>query len=133
MNVSVEQGSIAVNDVSVIRQDRGLLVLEVDCHSKYPEILGYYCAEHPSGTEVLIYPGEHTLWKRDTEQPTVIRLPEHVKGWDIQATAARYTVRIVCWKPGKAHQIWRSKEEWRTTHHSDKRDDYTVVDEASYE
>lgn len=103
----VEQGQIIVEDVSVVYNRRNLLVAEVDCHSKYPEIAAY------GGNEVMLMAGEYTL-KCDREALfTRIVLPARVVGWRVNAYAGRYTVTITAFPEPKRRpvSVWQRKEE----------------------
>jgi len=113
VEVGVVQGVIAINSVGVVRKDRGLLVVEADCHSKYPEIAGY------AGPTIYVGASEHTLKKRDTITHSAIVLPDYTKGWEVMAEASRYTIRIVAWKPGWFTPVWESEEHWVTDYYDD--------------
>lgn len=107
-HVTVEQGSVLVNDIWVVASRPRLFAIEADCHTKYAEVLAY------AGAEVMFYASERTLKAGDTDKPTVITLPPRMAGWRITADASRYTLTITAFKPRhrrRYRDIWRSPVE----------------------
>jgi hypothetical protein len=105
-DIAVSNGTFVINDVDVVRSTGNLLVLECDCRSKYPDSFAY------SGTEVLVFPGEHTLHPDETSsEATVIRLPRRCEDWVVVATGARYTIRIVAY----SHSRRFRRRAWQRT------------------
>ncbi len=98
-SVTVEMGQILVADIAIVRSTKDLMIVEADLHSKYVAV-GWYGGSPEGGVSVGLVKGEYTL-KADpgTVVGTVITLPAHTRGWDVEAFASRYTVRIIAWKP----------------------------------
>lgn len=120
-SVTVTQGQILVNDCYLTHRTRNFMAWTLDCHSKYAEVGAY------SGRDVMLMAGEYTLKadKGEDVLPTVVTLPKRVLGkrddwettWHVMATAARYTVTIVAWKPRKS-RWWRKVWESEVEHHA---------------
>ncbi len=111
-NVTVEMGQILVADIAIVRSTKDLMIVEADLHSKYVAV-GWYGGSPEGGVSVGLVKGEYTL-KADpgTVMGTVITLPAHTRGWDVEAFASRYTVRIIAWKPPRRlRPAWRETEE----------------------
>jgi hypothetical protein len=100
--IVVTQGEIVINDVTITEERDGFLVMEADLHSKYAEAAGYggMVVDGQPVPCVFLMAGEHTLkTSPDAEGMSMITLPARCKGWHVIMEAARYTVRIVAWRP----------------------------------
>jgi hypothetical protein len=94
--IEVVQGRFRIQSVDVIADRKDLLILSVDCHSKYPGMFVY------GNRRVLIhsddqaeYPEERSMHLDPMGSETCITLPEKCAGWNIIAEGERYTVTIV--------------------------------------
>lgn len=93
MKIEVTQGKFRINSVDVIKRGWGILILSVDCHSKYPGDFAW------GGSSILVMPGERSLHLDETaEILTLIDLPDKYKDWDFVVTGSRYTITIVAYK-----------------------------------
>lgn len=108
--VEVVRGEIRVSAIDLMLDTDYARVWEVDLDSKYAEV-GSICDD---GTIMLV--GCDRTLRMDEEcrgEATVITVPVP-GGWTVMAECARYTCRIVAWKPvGRApcEIAWRETKE----------------------
>lgn len=90
----VVRGEVLIDDVTVLIDQPEVKVWIVELGSKYAQVLGY------STEEVLLVAGDRTptIDQALRGRPTavVVNLPEP---WQIIAESARYTCRIVAYRP----------------------------------
>jgi hypothetical protein len=116
--ITVEQGKFRLSSVDIIGQGDGFLILEADCHSKYPWV-GAMLSDGPP--EVLIWEepageGEPTRslhLDETTEKITRIVLPDYTAGWQVMTDGGRYTIRIVAFRYDYRTTRETRKELWR--------------------
>jgi hypothetical protein len=119
--IQVLQGKFRVSTVDVVVNARDCMVLEIDCHSKYPgwAVNGANENEVPF---VMIFHDERSLKLDDTtDLITQVTLPRRTAGWQVIAEGARYTVRIAAWRVRDRKQAWISPPE-----NEDNQDDQQV-------
>lgn len=111
-DIKVEQGTFRVSSVYVMYATKNLLVVEVNCHSKYPAGCGV-ASGGEQGPEVSIWVDERSIKLDDsTDQLTVITLPRYADDWTILTEARKYTVRIAAYnRSHQMHQVWSEEEE----------------------
>ena len=114
-DLKVEQGRFRLAAVDVMCATKDLLVVEVDCDSKYPGAPGIAWGGE-DGPRVDIWPrfdGEQRELSlhldESTHLPSRITLPKYTDGWIILTDARRYTVRIVAYKQRRrSRRVWES-------------------------
>jgi hypothetical protein len=106
VGVKVTPGQIDVSEAYVALMSDSLIIVEISCRSKYPEV-------GPVSSDVLyLVATENTLYKVNSEETTLIelRLPE---GFEIGPTeVGRYHVALFCYKRNERNAgtiIWRNK------------------------
>lgn len=96
--ITVTPGRVRLSSIDVALSRPDVLVLEVDSASKYPEVT--WGTSTDGAISVFPFETARTLrLDESTSGMTQIELPARTKGWDVIATAARYTIRIVAWRP----------------------------------
>lgn len=99
--VVVEQGQIIITDVDLISQSRHHRAWYIECHSKYPVLLGI------SGGEVLLYADERTIKCNREAPPTAVtfRIPD---GWSLMCDEhGRYSLMVVAFAMNVDHKrLW---------------------------
>lgn len=104
-SVKVDQGQIIITDVDLISKSRNHRAWYVECHSKYPVLLGI------SGGEVLLYADEHTIKCDRSALPTRItfRIPD---GWKVFCDErGRYSIIVVAFSQNVDHKrLWHDYE-----------------------
>ena len=107
--IRVRQGRFRVHTVDIRYATKDLLVLEIDCHSKYPDGCGIAWGGE-DGPRVTIWDGGRSLNLDDTtDLPTDITLPKYTDDWMIMTDARRYSVTITAYnRKHRKRQIWQS-------------------------
>jgi hypothetical protein len=107
--ITVGQGQIVVNNVTVVRATRDLIILEADCASKYPGIVT--TASSPRGASADFWASGETLRAGATRLPTTVQLPPRTQHWGLLAEGRRYSLYLVAYRrPGEAREIYRRPE-----------------------
>lgn len=89
--IVVVPGQIVVNQICAHVVTPDVIILEVDCASKYPDVVGY------GDTSVFLGSGDRTLYAEPVESYTEIRVV--IDGvWGTMASAGRYAVSIALWR-----------------------------------
>ena len=105
IGAKVIPGQVAVSSAFVTFANDSLIIVEIDCRSKYPEIGGY------SSHVLYLDASEHTLNKVNSDNGTMIEftLPQ---GFEIgSARTGRYNVTVFFHRPEECHNptvIWES-------------------------
>lgn len=90
IKIKIEEGEILINNAWISFNTPSLIIIEIDCKTKYPEMCGY------SDKDFWLVAGEHTLHKGTDPRPTRIEL-ELPEGFRINTTRiGRYTVEVYC-------------------------------------
>jgi hypothetical protein len=104
VGAKVTPGQVAINCIYVDHASDDLIVIEIDCKSKYPEL------GPQSSSLIYLCASEDTLFTEQSDQTTMVELllPD---GFEIGATqAGRYTVTVFCHKLSpRGVIIWQSK------------------------
>lgn len=92
--VKVTQGEFRLASVHVVMATKDVLILEVDCHSKYPG--GCSMAwSGDKGARVEIWSSDRSLYLDEgTAQFSSIELPGYTHDWVVLTDARKYSVRI---------------------------------------
>jgi hypothetical protein len=106
IKVKVTPGQIDIGSIYVTLMSDSLIVVEIDCRSKYPDI-------GPMSSHVIyLIATEHTLGKVGTDTNTSVEL-ELPEGFEIGPTeVGRYHVAIFCYKRNERNGgtiIWQNK------------------------
>ena len=108
--IRVEQGRFQLSTVDVLYATKDLLVIEIDCDSKYPGWIGLSTGGD-EGPQVSIFEDDERSLKLDksTDAPSVIVLPKYTDDWTILTEGTRYTVRIVAYnRKHRPRRVWQS-------------------------
>lgn len=95
--VQVEAGEIGVNQINRVLDTEDAKAWHLDLGSKYSQVLSY--SHGPHEATVHLYATEHTLYveePRGVSTDICIQVPME---WIVMAECARYTCRIVAYKP----------------------------------
>lgn len=103
--ISVKQGCIHVNSAWVSRTEPGVVIIEVDCRAKYPQIGAL------SLGVVTLEKSRETLRAEAVDEPTEIKISGVPEGWTVDATVGRYSVLIFLWKPEDGGLLWSDAED----------------------
>jgi hypothetical protein len=102
--IIVEQGQIIVTDVVLISKSRNHRVWYIECHSKYPVLLG------SSGTEILLHADERTLKCNRDALPTRIKFPV-LEDWSLFSEEhGRYSMTVAAYRENAHRRIWHDYE-----------------------
>jgi hypothetical protein len=88
----VQQGAIIVNDAWIRYQNDSVIIIDVDCKSKYFDVSA------SSGKGVFVTANDSTLYKDDenAEKDTWIEFLEVPVGFDyVASSTGRYTLTVV--------------------------------------
>lgn len=102
--IVTNQGAVEVDKFHSqvwVRKDAGdLILLSLDCDSKYPEILTY--GEEEEGVAITLYASENTIKLKEgvsPDEPTILLFPEF-RGFQVimAQVTGRYTISILLGK-----------------------------------
>ena len=90
INIKIQENEILINSAWVSLETPSLIIIDIDCKSKYAQVCGY------SEVEFALCADEHTLYKGTDPRPSIveIELPEHFAIDTVRA--GRYDVRVYC-------------------------------------
>ena len=111
--IKINEGEILVNSAWITLQTDSIILIEIDCKSKYPQVSGY------SENSFVLCADEHTLYKGDNERFTEVEidLPD---GFCIGSVGiGRYDVRVYCINNKLVRQqqpkkIWHTERQYET-------------------
>lgn len=105
--IKIEEREILVESAWISLQTDSVIVIEIDCKSKYPQVGGY------SDVMFSLYADEHTLHKGTDPRYTDIEL-DLPDGFRISSiSTGRYDVRVYCineklMRQQEAKMIWET-------------------------
>jgi hypothetical protein len=103
--VTVDQGQVIITDVDLISRSRHHRVWYIECHSKYPVLLG------TSEVEVLLYADERTIKCDRDALATRITFPVP-RGWTLLCEGSgRYSLMVMAFRQNVGHKrLWHDYE-----------------------
>lgn len=111
--IKIDEGEILVNSAWITFQTDSIILIEIDCKSKYAQVSGY------SENSFVLCADEHTLYKGDNERFTEVEidLPDGFRIGSIDT--GRYDVRVYCindklMMQQEAKKIWQTERQYET-------------------
>lgn len=115
----IRQGSIKVNDVLLVLDEKDAKAWHIDCASKRFGITGTYGYEvdrHDDHIyEIILYEHEGTLYKdEEHDGATIFELPVVGDEWMMMLDSAKYSAYVVIyrWDREKAEIVWERPGLW---------------------
>jgi len=115
MQVKVNPGEILLETIHVTRHDEGVILLHVDCESKYFDIACYGSSSDGSNS-ISLCKNEYTLYTDESKEgyftDTIISDVEWLDKSQMIASAARYSliISITAFDFDNADCIWRTNK-----------------------